>query len=170
MPVSRRISYFYFLRSADSYVSVPETILTTGLHPHFEIAISAERASEASNSRDNRSGRFSKDARQHSQAFILGLTALVNWLPLENRDLLYTVVEIINATPGGVPSEFQLSVFDSALKTMPPGLLRVLCKYEEIWKTPLKAVAKGVALLDKEPENTRVRRKTIIEEARDISR
>ena len=58
MPVSRRISYFHFLRLADSYVSVPETILTTGLRPYFETAISAEEASEASNSRDNRSGHF----------------------------------------------------------------------------------------------------------------
>ena len=166
MPVSRRINFFFFLRSADSYVSVPETILTTGLHPYFETAISVEGASQASNSRDNRPGRLSNDVRQPSRAFILGLTALVNWLPLENRDLLCTVVEIINATSGGKPSESQLSVFNSALKTTPPGLLRVLCEHEEIWKTSLKAVARGVAILrGLEPKNTRARRDTIIGEA-----
>lgn len=68
------------------------------------------------------------------------LTSLVARLPQENRDLLYTVVELIQATAAHhkdtkMPLGNLLLVFCPSLNMSPP-LLRVLCEAKSIWDTP----------------------------------
>ena len=101
-----------------------------------------------------------------SQSSIYALAALVNWLPLENRDLLYTVVELINSTGNNhreakMSSEDLLHIFCPVLK-IKPSLLRVLCGYEEIWKTSLNTAGRMMAeSIGPEPGDTRANRETI---------
>ena len=82
--------------------------------------------------------------RPPSQSSIHALAALVIRLPRENRDLLYTLIELIKATANRsqrtkMPLANLLLVFCPSLN-IKPGLLRVFCESEDIWKAPPKAV------------------------------
>ena len=152
---------------------MPESILTTGLHPYFEAVMVAEEASEAQTASNstrgigtvgpslpsnpksgNQMGKppslstlampILSGVRQPSQYSIHVLAALVIRLPQENRDLLYTLVELIKATANRshqtkMPLANLLVVFCPSLN-MKPSLLRVLCESEDIWKAPPKPV------------------------------
>ena len=79
-----------------------------------------------------------------SQSSIHALAALIIRLPRENRDLLYTLVELIKATVNRshqtkMPLANLLLVFCPSL-SINPNLLRVLCESEDIWKVPPKTV------------------------------
>ena len=85
--------------------------------------------------------------RPPSQSSIHTLAALVIRLPRENRDLLYTLIELIKATTNRsqrtkMPLASLLLVFCPILN-IKPGLLRVFCESEDIWKAPLIAVLLG---------------------------
>ncbi|KAF9650596.1 RhoGAP-domain-containing protein [Thelephora ganbajun] len=152
---------------------LPESILTTGLHPYFEAVMVAEETSEIQATSNSTRGVGSvgpplpsgpkngsqmrkppslstlamptfNGVRPPSQSSIHALAALVIRLPQENRDLLYTLVELIKATANRsrqtkMPLANLLLVFCPSLN-MKPGLLRVLCESEDIWKAPPKAV------------------------------
>ena len=80
--------------------------------------------------------------RPPSQSSIYALAGLIIRLPRENRDLLYTLVELIKATADRsqrtkMPLANLLLVFCPSLN-IKPGLLRVLCESEDIWKAPPK--------------------------------
>ena len=82
--------------------------------------------------------------RPTSQSTIQALAGLVMRLPQENRDLLYTLVELIKATAKGskqtkMPLANLLLVFCPSLNVK-PSLLRVLCESEDIWKAPQRTV------------------------------
>ncbi|KAI1796469.1 RhoGAP-domain-containing protein [Ganoderma leucocontextum] len=137
---------------------LPEPVLTTAMLPYFESALADEH------------GRRSEDVTQRppSSATSLGLrkppslstlampafagarvisdaqrTAfswLISRLPQENRDLVYTVVELIKATTSRsketkMPLGNLLLVFCPSL-SMSPSLLRVLCEVDGIWDGP----------------------------------
>ncbi|EMD37487.1 hypothetical protein CERSUDRAFT_114130 [Gelatoporia subvermispora B] len=76
--------------------------------------------------------------RSISESLRNALTWLVAKLPQENRDLLYTVVELIKATASRsketkMPLGNLLLVFCPSLN-MSPTLLRVLCEADSIWQ------------------------------------
>ncbi|OCH93108.1 RhoGAP-domain-containing protein [Obba rivulosa] len=76
--------------------------------------------------------------RTVSESLRNALTWLVAKLPQENRDLLYTVVELIKATTSRsketkMPLGNLLLVFCPSLN-MSPTLLRVLCEADSIWQ------------------------------------
>ncbi|KAF9792556.1 hypothetical protein BJ322DRAFT_56272 [Thelephora terrestris] len=82
--------------------------------------------------------------RLPSQSSIYALAGLIIRLPKENRDLLHTLVELIKATANNsqrtkMPMANLLLVFCPSLN-IKPGLLRVLCESEDIWKAPPKTV------------------------------
>ena len=82
--------------------------------------------------------------RQPSQSSIRALAGLITRLPRENRDLLYTLVELIKATASRsqqtkMPLANLLLVFCPTLN-IKPSLLRVFCEMEDIWKAPPKTV------------------------------
>ena len=82
-------------------------------------------------------------ARQLSQTSVHALAALVAQLPRENRDLLYTLVELINATANKKQTKMPLAnlllVFCPSLN-IKLGLLRALCESEDVWKIPPRNV------------------------------
>ena len=151
---------------------MPESLLTIALHPYFEAVMIAEEASEAQTTNSTRGvGSFGPSlpsgpksgyqmrkppslstltmptfngVRPPSQSTIHALAGLVMRLPRENRDLLYTLVELIKATAKGshqtkMPLGNLLLVFCPSLG-IKPSLLRVLCESEDIWKPPPKSV------------------------------
>ncbi|KAF9050171.1 hypothetical protein BJ165DRAFT_1525445 [Panaeolus papilionaceus] len=72
-----------------------------------------------------------------SRSFINTVRSLVEQLPLENRDLLRTIVDLIKATSREsketkMPLSNLLVVFCPSLNMTPP-LLKVLCEAEGIW-------------------------------------
>ena len=82
--------------------------------------------------------------RPPSQPTVHALAALVMRLPRENRDLMYTLTELIKAATNGntngshgtkTPFENLLPVF-CAILGMTPDLLRVLCESEDVWRIP----------------------------------
>ncbi|KIY69544.1 RhoGAP-domain-containing protein [Cylindrobasidium torrendii FP15055 ss-10] len=82
--------------------------------------------------------------RPPSRAFINALKALLHQLPAENRDLIQTVTELINATAldtkaTKMPLSNLLLIFCPSLNMNPP-LLKVLCESEAIWdSTPIES-------------------------------
>ncbi|CCM00416.1 uncharacterized protein FIBRA_02446 [Fibroporia radiculosa] len=144
---------------------LPENILTKTLIPYFESALAAEdeassgsvesadKAGQPSAPSHNRSGSALAlrkapslstlavpsfaGRRSVSESLLSALTWLIAQLPTENRDLLYTVVELIRATAANsketkMPLGNLLLVFCPSLN-MNPTLLRVLCEHEVIW-------------------------------------
>lgn len=78
-------------------------------------------------------------ARVLSDETLAKIATLVAQLPPHNRDLLYTVVELIRATAAAVKETKMtlgnlLLVFCPSLSMSPP-LLRVLCEAEKIWES-----------------------------------
>ena len=79
-------------------------------------------------------------ARVISEAQRTAFSWLISQLPQENRDLIFTVVELIKATTARsqetkMPLGNLLLVFCPSLN-MSPSLLRVLCEVEGIWDGP----------------------------------
>ncbi|KAI0330141.1 RhoGAP-domain-containing protein [Cubamyces sp. BRFM 1775] len=79
-----------------------------------------------------------------SDAQVTALAFLISRLPQENRDLLFTVVELIKVTAARskdtkMPLGNLLLVFCPSLN-MSPTLLRVLCTSEAIWNGPPEVV------------------------------
>ncbi|EJF65136.1 RhoGAP-domain-containing protein [Dichomitus squalens LYAD-421 SS1] len=75
-----------------------------------------------------------------SEAQRTAFSWLISQLPQENRDLIFTVVELIKATAGRsketkMPLGNLMLVFCPSLN-MSPSLLRVLCEVEGIWDGP----------------------------------
>ena len=152
---------------------MPESLLTIALHPYFEAVMIAEETSEAQAINNSTRGVGSvgpslpsgpksgyqmrkppslstltmptfNGIRPPSQSTIHALAGLVMRLPQENRDLLYTLVELIRATAKGshqtkMPLANLLLVFCPSL-AIKPSLLRVLCESEDIWRVPPKTV------------------------------
>lgn len=143
--------------------AVPESILTAELIPYFESALSAEDEARASLESTNgttegkplhmrrgsslalrKAPSLSTLAmpsfagkRSVSESLLNALTWLLARLPRENRDLLYTVIELIRATAARERETRMnlgnlLLVFCPSLN-MNPTLLRVLCEHESIW-------------------------------------
>jgi len=169
---------------------VPESILTIALHPYFEAVMIAEEASGTQTANSSTRGVGSagpslpsnpksgyqmrkppslstltmptfNGIRPTSQSTIHALAGLVMRLPQENRDLLYTLVELIKATAKGsqqtkMPLANLLVVFCPSLN-MKPSLLRVLCESEGIWKAPPRSVetpAQSDAVAEEESETS----------------
>ncbi|KAK7692663.1 hypothetical protein QCA50_004296 [Cerrena zonata] len=89
-------------------------------------------------------------ARTLSDETLGKIAGLVAQLPLCNRDLLYTVVELIRATAAAVKETKMtmgnlLLVFCPSLNMSPP-LLRVLCEAERIWEGPPKKIEEPAVL------------------------
>ena len=145
--------------------SVPESILTNSLIPYFESALAAEdQASRASMESSNNGPINSAPSHQRtgsslglrkapslstlavpnfkgkrtvSDSLLKALTWLISRMPRENRDLLYTVIELIRQTAARsvetkMPLANLLLLFSPTLN-MNPGMLRVLCEHEDIW-------------------------------------
>ncbi|KAF8639536.1 hypothetical protein AX17_001441 [Amanita inopinata Kibby_2008] len=79
-----------------------------------------------------------KDMPPPSISLIRAIRALISQLPEENRDLLRTLIEVMNATARNdkatkMPLANLLLVFCPTVQMTPP-LLRVLCEAQEIWK------------------------------------
>ncbi|THH13214.1 hypothetical protein EW146_g6972 [Bondarzewia mesenterica] len=147
---------------------LPEPILTNALNPYFEAAMIAEnnvRKSEDSAHSHSPGSRgpglpsgprdgpplrkppslstlalpnFS-GMRPPSPALIAAFTSLIARLPQENRDLLRTLTELINATAWRKETRMPLSnltlIFCPSLNMSPP-VLRVLCEVDSIWNGP----------------------------------
>ena len=132
---------------------VHEPILTNALSPAFEAAMMSERLSnntlESSSPRSIHPGlrkppslstlampNFS-GSHPPSEPLRKALSSLIARLPQENRDLLFTVIEIINATSQRsedtkMPLNNLLLVLCPSL-SMNPSLLQALCECEGIW-------------------------------------
>jgi len=85
-------------------------------------------------------------ARPPSQPLKNALRALIHQLPAENRDLLRTVTELINATASEhkstkMPLNNLLLIFCPSLSMNPP-MLRALCEADDIWDLPSSTVEK----------------------------
>ncbi|RPD63926.1 RhoGAP-domain-containing protein [Lentinus tigrinus ALCF2SS1-6] len=149
---------------------LPEPVLTKGLLSIFESALADDqgRRSEdvtqkhavprnASNLPLRKPPSLSTlampsfaGARAISDAQLAMISYLVSQLPQENRDLLYTVVELIKVTAARsketkMPLGNLLLVFCPSLN-MSPSLLRILCEAEGIWDgPPTQSVHEAVA-------------------------
>ncbi|GJE94907.1 RhoGAP-domain-containing protein [Phanerochaete sordida] len=141
---------------------LPQSLLTAGLIPLFEAALAAdattqESAAQAAGNTSPTSPGSSRGfpmlrkppslstlampsfagTRSMSDATIATLASLLAELPPVNRDLLYTVVELIQATSARSKETRMtlgnlLLVFCPSLNMSPP-LLRVLCEAPRIW-------------------------------------
>ncbi|KAM5533311.1 hypothetical protein V8D89_012985 [Ganoderma adspersum] len=137
---------------------LPEPVLTTAMLPYFESALADEhgRRSEDVTQRPPASSPSPglrkppslstlampvfAGARVISDAQRTAFSWLISRLPQENRDLVYTVVELIKATASRsketkMPLGNLLLVFCPSLN-MSPSLLRVLCEVDGIWDGP----------------------------------
>ncbi|KZT11074.1 RhoGAP-domain-containing protein [Laetiporus sulphureus 93-53] len=145
---------------------LPESILTSNLIPYFESALGAEGEAARTSIDSSADGSVRSAAPSHhrsgsallrkapslstlavpafagrramSESLLNALAWLISQLPRENRDLLYTVVELIRATAARsketkMPLGNLLLVFCPSLN-MNPTLLRVLCEHESIWQ------------------------------------
>ncbi|KDR75004.1 hypothetical protein GALMADRAFT_248846 [Galerina marginata CBS 339.88] len=79
-----------------------------------------------------------------SKALISAIRALIQQLPVENRDLVRTVVDLIKATAGAsketkMPLSNLLLVFCPSVNMTPP-LLKVLCEADGIWVDEEKVI------------------------------
>ncbi|KAI0633410.1 hypothetical protein C8Q77DRAFT_1157618 [Trametes polyzona] len=143
---------------------LPEPLLTSALSSYFESALSEDSRSAASSEPPLQATQPAKPSnvsnlplrkppslstlampsfagmRPLSGAQVSTLAFLISRLPPENRDLLYTVVELIKATAARsrdtkMPLGNLLLVFCPSLN-MSPLLLRVLCEADMIWNGP----------------------------------
>ena len=143
--------------------TVPEPILTDALNPYFEAAMSRdtdiinsvdEQAAPARSINGNRpmpTSRYRPSLRRTptlalpnisgmqppSQDLLNTFASLLERLPQENRDLLRTVIDLINFVAQRKAIRMPLSnlivVLCPKLRISPP-ILRVLCEAESIWK------------------------------------
>ena len=149
---------------------VPEPILTRELMPFFEAALSADNSmNECSDGKPHNGERSRAQGlpnqpkggirkapslstfamptltpRAPSETLILALSELIARLPMENRDLLQTVIELIKITSKRhketkMPLSNLLLIFTPSL-AMSGALLRVLCEGEGIWDGVKKIV------------------------------
>ncbi|KAI8993795.1 hypothetical protein BD414DRAFT_480460 [Trametes punicea] len=143
---------------------LPEPLLTTALTPYFESALADEQDNKEGTNDSLQQAKSSAIPRNTSNlplrkppslstlamptfagmhlsdAQVNALSFLISRLPPENRDLLYTVVELIKLTAARskdtkMPLGNLLLVFCPSLN-MSPSLLRVLCEAESIWEGP----------------------------------
>ncbi|KAF9808928.1 hypothetical protein IEO21_07693 [Rhodonia placenta] len=151
---------------------LPESILTASLIPYFESALATENENRASLDSSINGSVKSPPTHQRSgsalelrkapslstlavpsfagkrvvsDSLLNALTWLISRLPAENRDLLYTVAELIKATAAHssqtkMPLGNLLLVFCPSLN-MAPELLRVLCEHDIIWQGVPEPVA-----------------------------
>ncbi|KAG9316494.1 hypothetical protein JVU11DRAFT_2536 [Chiua virens] len=131
---------------------LPESILTDELMPYFDAAIASERLTN--NAQDlpplNDILGLRKPpslstlgmpnfSRTHppSESLRKALSSLISRLPQENRDLLFTVTEVINHTARR-SSETKMPLSNLLLVLCPslsmnPSLLQALCESQGIW-------------------------------------
>jgi hypothetical protein len=135
----------------DLSIGVPEPILTNQLMPYFDAAVTSERLTN--NIQDpplNNIHGLRKPpslstigmpkfggAHPPSELLRKTLSTLISRLPQENRDLLFTVTEVINHTAKRssetkMPLSNLLLVLCPSL-TMKPSLLQALCESQGIW-------------------------------------
>ena len=100
----------------------------------------------------------SSSLRAPSSSLIEALSDLIARLPQENRDILLTVVELMNATAARsketkMPLSNLLLVFCPSL-SMAPTLLRVLCDVPAIWEQRSPVADISTAQGDNEAEET----------------
>ena len=84
-----------------------------------------------------------------SDETIATLTSLIAELPHENRDLLYTVVELMNATAAN-SKETRMTIGNLLLVFCPslsinPALLRVLCEVPGVWDGQPSSASESVS-------------------------
>lgn len=133
-------------------IGVPEPILTNQLMPYFDTAMVSERLTN--NSEDPSPSNDIHGLRKPPSLSTLGmpnfggthppseslrkaLSSLVSRLPQENRDLLFTVTEVINHTAKR-SSETKMPLSNLLLVLCPslsmnPSLLQALCESQGIW-------------------------------------
>lgn len=135
---------------------MPQSILTNALSSLFESVISADNKDTAFVSSGNFDimklrkapslSTFQQPNIAHmrvaSQDTRIALASLIARMPEENRDLLYTVVELIRATATSsritkMPVVNLVVPFSPSLKMSPP-LLIALCETPDIWEGPAK--------------------------------
>ncbi|KAH7875370.1 uncharacterized protein C8R40DRAFT_1103808 [Lentinula edodes] len=99
--------------------------------------------------------------RPPSRSLLNVLKSLVRQLPIENRDLILTVTDLIKATAKEsqhtrMPLNNLLLVFCPSLNMNPP-LLKVLCEAEDIWEqedpSPVLDIKREDAILDISPSS-----------------
>ncbi|KAI9067142.1 RhoGAP-domain-containing protein [Trametes sanguinea] len=149
---------------------LPEPLLTSALMPYFEAAVKSDQ-DEGGNTGDS-SRTITMGAsnltlrkppslstlampnfaglRSLSEAQVSAVAFLISRLPAENRDLLYTVVELIKATAARsvetkMPLGNLLLVFCPSLN-MSATLLRVLCEANAIWDGPPETMPETASL------------------------
>lgn len=168
-------------------VTVPRPLLTSELIPLFESALAADASRHEAHIQASGAGSTSPGAnrgfpmlrkppslstlampsfagmRSISDTTIATLASLVSQLPQENQDLLYTVVELIQATAANSKETRMtlgnlLLVFCPSLN-MSPSLLRVLCEAPSIWNSkPASAEeeAPSLTLSQAEADDSRI--------------
>ena len=143
---------------------VPEPVLTSALIVHFESALCDDQGRRSEDvtkqiPRPEATPRNGSNlplrkppslstlampsfagARAISEAQVTTISWLISQLPRENRDLIYTVIELIKATATHsketkMPLGNLLLVFCPSLN-MSPSLLRTLCEADGIWNGP----------------------------------
>lgn len=172
--------------------SVPESLLTNSLIPYFESALTAEDQASRASMESSTNGSVNSSAshqrssssmglhkapslstlavprfqgkRSVSDSLLKALTWLITRMPRENRDLLYTVVDLIRHTAARsvetkMPLANLLLLFSPTLN-MNPGMLRVLCEHEDIWlgvpQAPPQDEAAGAAVAGNEEDEDEV--------------
>lgn len=133
---------------------MPESLLTAALVPQFECALPKD--TEVTQTVSMTRGALPQlrkppslstlampsfaGQRTMSSETVSKLAALIAQLPIENRDLLYTVVELVSATAAR-SKETKMPLGNLMLLFCPTlgvshTLLRVLCEARDIWNPP----------------------------------
>ena len=143
---------FLVVPVTDMSIGVPEPILTNQLMPYFDAALASERLTN--NIQDPPPSNITHGLRKppslstlvmpkfggaHPPSELLRktLSTLISRLPQENRDLLFTVTEVINRTAKSI-SETKMSLSNLMVVLYPslsmhPSLLQALCESQGIW-------------------------------------
>lgn len=134
---------------------MPESILTGALVPLFEASLPKDGSSTQTTAPPRTALGLRKPPslstlampsfavqRTVSNETVKAIASLIAQLPIEYRDLLYTVVELINAT-AAASKETKMPLGNLLLLFCPSlgvshALLRVLCEAKEIWTPPPK--------------------------------
>ncbi|KAL7281302.1 hypothetical protein ACG7TL_004611 [Trametes sanguinea] len=153
---------------------LPEPLLTSALMPYFEAAVKGDQdegGETGDSSRTITMGASNLTLRKPpslstlampnfaglrslSEEQVTAVAFLISRLPVENRDLLYTVVELIKATAARsvdtkMPLGNLLLVFCPSLN-MSATLLRVLCEANPIWDGPPETMPETAPLANVE--------------------
>jgi RhoGAP domain len=144
-----------------NHTTVPEPLLTSELMPYFDAIMTSEDSADSivvQNPQASTTGHGSGMAMRKPpslstlampnlaempsvpQSSLYAIAALVSRLPRENRDLLYTVTELMRITASRsketkMPLANLLLVFCPSLN-MKPTLLRILCESDDVWSLP----------------------------------